>query len=146
MTTTTTPATAPITIPVRIKTLDTDAADQPRVSETIVAGWPVAPGLAVHVTVDDDGQRLDGRYSLVHLPSGLALAQRLCARHVDEAAATAITTGIDWNDDDAQILADARTAPLRPGNTTWHWCGHDDSCRPEAYPRPDSTLYDPTSR
>ncbi|MEU7935217.1 hypothetical protein [Micromonospora echinofusca] len=144
-TTQTRTTTAPVTIPVRLEVSDTDAADQTRVSQMIVTGWPVAPGLAVHVTVDD-GQRLDGRYSLVHLPSGLALAQRLCARHVDEAAAAAIATGIDWSDDAAQILADTRVTPLRPSDAPWTWCGYDDSCRREAYPRPDSVLHDPTSR
>ncbi|MGK5521331.1 hypothetical protein ACSNN9_18530 [Micromonospora sp. URMC 107] len=59
-TTQTRTATAPVTIAVRLQVSDTDAADQPCVSEVIVTGWPVAPGLAVHVTVDD-GQRLDGR-------------------------------------------------------------------------------------
>ncbi|MGK5521330.1 hypothetical protein ACSNN9_18525 [Micromonospora sp. URMC 107] len=74
------------------------------------------------------------------------MAQRLCARHVDEAAAAAIATGIDWTDDAAQILADTRVIPLRPSDAPWAWCGYDDSCRREAYPRPDSVLHGPTSR
>ncbi|MEH1016364.1 hypothetical protein V6U90_25070 [Micromonospora sp. CPCC 206060] len=142
----TTTTTAPVTIPVRIKLLDTDAADQPRVSEMVVTGWPVAPGLAVHVTVDDGGQRLDGRYSLVHLASGLTITQRLCARHVDRAAAAAIATGIDWTEDSPQVLADPRVNALRPGSVAWDWCGYDDFCRPQTYPRPDSPTYAPTSR
>ncbi|MEU9510776.1 hypothetical protein AB0D32_31370 [Micromonospora sp. NPDC048170] len=145
MTITTTPAAAPTTTAVRLYVSDNDA-EAPRLVERVVTGWPVAPGLAVNVTLDDDGQRLDGRYSLTHLPSGKALAQKLCARHVDQAAATAIGTGIDWTEPAEQIVADERTTPLRPGLTDWNWCGSDDSCRPETYPRPDSPTYDPTSR
>ncbi|MFG1955403.1 hypothetical protein [Micromonospora sp. NPDC048830] len=145
MTTATTPSTTAMTVPVRIQMTDTDAADEPRVSQVIVTGWPVAPGLAVHVTIQD-GQRLDGRYNLAHLPSGLAVAQQLCARHIDQAAVAAIATGIDWTDDAEQILTDPRTAPLRPGTTAWDWCGYDAFCRAEAYPRPDSPVYAPTSR
>ncbi|MFY1599528.1 hypothetical protein [Micromonospora sp. WMMD737] len=149
MTTTTTPtptaAAAPATTAVRLYVSDNDP-ESPRIVERVVTGWPVAPGLAITVTVDEDGQRLDGRYSLTHLPSGKAVAQKLCARHVDQAATTAIATGIDWTNDAEQIVDDERTTPLRPGLTDWNWCGSDDTCRPEAYPRPDSVLHDPTSR
>ncbi|MFG1804628.1 hypothetical protein ACGFI4_31240 [Micromonospora carbonacea] len=138
--TTSTSTVAPM-IPVRLHLSDTDAVDEPRVSQVIVTGWPVAPGLAINVTLDDDGLRLDGRYSLTHLPSGQAIAQRLCARHADQAAVAAIATGIDWTDDAEQILADERTAPLRPGMAVWDWCGYDAFCRAEAYPRPDSPTY-----
>ncbi|MEV4826456.1 hypothetical protein [Micromonospora sp. NPDC049274] len=127
------------TIPVRIQTTDTTASG-PHVDHLIVAGWPIAPGLAVHITMQD-GQRLDGRYNLAHLPSGLAIARMLCARHVDLAAVAAMATGIDWTDDAEQVIADERTAPLRPGYTTWDWCGYDAFCRAEAYPRPDSPIY-----
>ncbi|MEU4778248.1 hypothetical protein [Micromonospora sp. NPDC023633] len=143
MTTTTT--AAPTTTPVRLYLSDNDP-EAPRIVARVVTGWPVAPGLAVNVTVDDDGQRLDGRYSLTHLPSGQAIAQKLCARHVDQAAVAAIATGVDWTDDAEQIVADERTVSLRPGLAVWDWCGYDDACRPEAYPRPDSPTYNPTSR
>ncbi|MEU6077586.1 hypothetical protein [Micromonospora sp. NPDC047074] len=145
MTTTTTPAAAPTTTAVRLYVSDNDA-ESPRTVERVVTGWPVAPGLAVNVTLDDDGQRLDGRYSLTHLPSGKAIAQKVCARHVDQAAVAAIATGVDWTDDADQILADERTTPLRPGLAVWDWCGYDDACRPETYPRPDSPTYVSTSR
>lgn len=145
MTTTTTPAAVPSTTAVRLYLSDNDP-ETPRIVERVVTGWPVAPGLAVNVTIDDDGQRLDGRYSLTHLPSGKAIAQRLCARHVDQAAVAAIATGVDWTDDVEQILADERTVPLRPGLAVWDWCGYDIACRPEVYPRPDSPTYHPTSR
>jgi len=136
VTTTTTPtttrATVP-TIPVRLYLSDNDP-EYPRTEQRVVTGWPVAPGLAINVTLDDDGQRLDGRYSLTHLPSGQALARRLCARHVDQAAVA------------EQIVVDERTVPLRPGMADWDWCGYDHFCRPEAYPRPDSPTYVPTSK
>jgi hypothetical protein len=142
MTTTTTPttkATVP-TIPVRLYLSDPDA-EQPHVIERIVTGWPVAPGLAINVTIGDDGLRLDGRYSLTHLPSGLAIARWLCARHVDQAAVAAIATSVDWTADADQIVDDERTVPLRPGVAAWDWCGYDRFCRAEAYPRPDSPTY-----
>ncbi|MFI5837732.1 hypothetical protein ACIA5A_29045 [Micromonospora sp. NPDC051300] len=145
MTTTSTPPTTAIaaTIPVRLYLSDTDPED-PRVEQRIVTGWPVAPGLAINVT-HEYGQRLDGRYSLTHLPSGQALARRLCARHVDQAAVAAIATGVDWSADVEQVIADERTRPLHPGRADWDWCGYDEFCRAEAYPRPDSPTY-PSSR
>ncbi|MGY4900060.1 hypothetical protein ACWEEK_31335 [Micromonospora aurantiaca (nom. illeg.)] len=147
MTSTTTPTTTRATvstIPVRLHLSDNDP-EYPRTEQRVVTGWPVAPGLAVNVTLDDDGQRLDGRYSLTHLPSGQAIARRLCARHVDQAAVAAIATGVDWTEPAEQIVVDERTVPLRPGMAVWDWCGYDHFCRPEAYPRPDSPTY-PTSR
>lgn len=127
------------TIPVQLQLSDNDP-EHPRTEQRVVTGWPVAPGLAIHVTLDD-GQRLDGRYSLTHLPSGQAVARRLCARHVDQAAVAAIATGVDWTEPADQIIADERTVPLRPGMADWDWCGHDIACRPEAYPRPDSPIW-----
>ncbi|SBT69291.1 hypothetical protein GA0070622_6415 [Micromonospora sediminicola] len=142
MTTTTTPTTKATvsTVPVRLYVSDNDPED-PYIRSVVVTGWPVAPGLAINVTLDDNGQRLDGRYSLTHLPSGQALARRLCARHVDQAAVAAIATGVDWTADAEQIVADERTRPLRPGMAIWDWCGYDHFCRAEAYPRPDSPTY-----
>lgn len=137
---TTTAIPTAATVPVRLYVNDNDPQD-PRIWSSVVTGWPVAPGLAVNVTLDDDGQRLDGRYSLTHLSSGQAIAQRLCARHVDQAAVAAIATGVDWTADVAQIVVDERTVPLRPGTTDWDWCGYDHFCQAEAYPRSDSPTY-----
>ncbi|MFI7074933.1 hypothetical protein [Micromonospora sediminicola] len=131
------------TVPVRLYLSDNDPED-PRIVAQVVTGWPVAPGLAVNVTLDDHGQRLDGRYSLTHLPSGRSVARRLCARHVDQAAVAAIATGVDWTEPAEQIIADERTRPLHPGMADWDWCGYDHFCQPESYPRPDSPTYVPT--
>ncbi|TDB80206.1 hypothetical protein [Micromonospora sp. KC721] len=141
----TTPTSTVPTIPVRLNLTDNDP-EHPRIEQRVVTGWPVAPGLAINVTLDQDGQRLDGRYSLTHLPSGRSVARRLCAPHVDQAAVAAIATGVDWTAPAEQIVADERTVPLRRGMADWDWCGYDHFCRAEAYPRPDSPLYDPTNR
>jgi hypothetical protein len=122
-------------IPVRLLLADTDAADEPRVSELVIPGWSVAPGLAVHPSWQD-GEPVTGRYSLTHLASGSTIAAELCARHVDQAAAVAIATGIDWTVDREAIRDDPRRAGLLPGTTAWDWCGYDEFCRVEPYPRP----------
>ncbi|MEV4212657.1 hypothetical protein [Micromonospora sp. NPDC049662] len=122
-------------IPVRLVRSDTDAADEPRTCEFIVAGWLVAPGLAVHRSWDH-GAPTDGRYSLTHLASASHLVSDLCARHIDQAVAAAIATGIDWTLDREEIVDDPHRARLLAGVDAGDWCGQDESCRAEPYPRP----------
>lgn len=60
-----------------------------------VEGAPVAPGLAI--TPSQSERHRNGRYCVTHLPSGLIVGRPCCGQHVQDVAAIAVRSGIDWN-------------------------------------------------
>lgn len=71
-----------------------------------VDGEMVAPGLAI-APAYRYGQQVDGRWTLTHMPSGLAVAARLCCRScVEKAARIAVSSGVKWSRREAKVRAD----------------------------------------
>lgn len=65
-----------------------------------VEGRIVMPGLAITPTTDN-------RYSITHTPSGRALIQGRCARHIETAAELVVAAaGIDWTRDSKTVGTD----------------------------------------
>ncbi len=114
--------TVPITIPIEASygggTFHTD-------------GQPVAAGLAIGPAITDGryvpglapGPVLaPGRHILIHVGSGGSLTRRyFCRRHVIEAAAVAVGSGVDWTRpaDDLEPCAAGVRRTLR---TLWGFC------------------------
>lgn len=59
-----------------------------------IPGKVVVPGLAI--TANEGDGKKPARYSLTHVPSGLAAGRSHCGLHAQEVAAAAVDAGIDW--------------------------------------------------
>lgn len=81
-------------------------------TQTEVQGRVVAPGLAIvpaHQGAPTPGQL---RYMLIHIPSGLAVQMDRCGTHVQDVAAAATASGIDWTLGQDDVTAAIKASDL----------------------------------
>lgn len=77
-----------------------------------VQGMIVKPGLAITPSNPDKVKPGRARFSLTHVPSGLGFRMRLCGVHVQEVAAIAAGSDVDWTVDKEAVVAAIQAADL----------------------------------
>jgi hypothetical protein len=85
----------------------------PPVETEDVQGRIVKPGLAITPARAD--KQLPGRprFSLTHVPTGLAVEMQLCGKHVQDAANLAAASPVDWTATDRHaVVADVKSTDL----------------------------------